>query len=442
MSLLSSLSFTMVILFVSYVVAIVVPFLRRTPSDTGDAGGFEWHFFIPCRDEEAVIATTIDRARRDFPDAHVWVVDDDSDDHTGDIVASRAADDRFVHLVQRRRPAARTGKGDALNSAYRSLLAWLPSDRDHERVVVAVLDADGELAPGALSYMAAADVFGNPAVGAAQTSVLMKNRDDLDPRPGEGRWARWLARWLIRMQDLEFRATIPGMQLLRVRTGSVGLGGNGQFTRLSVLDDIARETEEPWHGALLEDYEIGVHVLLAGYENRYVHDTFVAQEALGHGQRLLTQRTRWAQGNLQCVSYLPQLFRSRHLATSAVLESGYYLILPYLQLLGTLVFPILLVTSFRGSLIAPEVGVLLLPLVLFFGVLPFAAWGPIYRRREAPWAPRWLGLVWGLVYFVYIHYIYITVWRAALRLVLRRSGWAKTRRNAEVVVSGPVAKEA
>ena len=81
------------------------------------------------------------------------------------------------------------------------------------------------------------------------------------------------------MQDIEFRTAIAAMQTLRVQTGSVGLGGNGQFTRLSVLDEIAQRAGCPWHGALLEDYELGLHVLLAGYENRYVDETYVARRA-------------------------------------------------------------------------------------------------------------------------------------------------------------------
>ena len=71
------------------------------------------------------------------------------------------------------------------------------------------------------------------------------------------------------MQDLEFRTTIAAMQMLRIRTGSVGMGGNGQFTRMSVLDDIGTQHGLPWHDALLEDYELGLRALLSGHQNRY-----------------------------------------------------------------------------------------------------------------------------------------------------------------------------
>ncbi|MFJ9433659.1 glycosyl transferase, partial [Streptomyces sp. NPDC101490] len=34
-------------------------YTRREPSRPGDPTAFDWHFFVPCRDEEAVIATTV-----------------------------------------------------------------------------------------------------------------------------------------------------------------------------------------------------------------------------------------------------------------------------------------------------------------------------------------------------------------------------------------------
>ncbi len=59
-----------------------------------------------------MIGATLARCRTDFPHANVWVVDDDSEDDTAAIVLAAAAEDPHVHLVQRRLPDARTGKGD------------------------------------------------------------------------------------------------------------------------------------------------------------------------------------------------------------------------------------------------------------------------------------------------------------------------------------------
>jgi 1,2-diacylglycerol 3-beta-glucosyltransferase len=443
-----SISLVLIVIFLSYLVSIMVPFLRRKPTAPGDPGEYEWHAFIPCRDEAAVIETTVHQLRQDFPYCHVWVVDDDSDDATADIVGRAAASDALVHLVQRRRPEARTGKGDALNAAYAELNRFLPSDVERTKVIVFVVDADGRLAPNALAAVAGPECFGSAGVGAVQISVWMSNRDDPDPRPGVGRLGRFAATWLVRMQDLEFRTMIAAMQLLRERTGSVGMGGNGQFTRLSVLDDIAGTYRSPWHGSLLEDYELGLHVLFSGYQNRYVHDTYVAQEALPRLRRLLTQRTRWAQGNIQCVRYLPRVFRSKYFSSSGVVEACYYLLLPFLQLFGIIVWPLaVLVLAADAVNAAGGLGLWLtdhwwlFAMMAVFGIAPFAVWGPIYRKQCYPEKGWWMGILWGIGVWLYVYYCYAAVLRAAVRLIRGRAGWAKTRRNAELAV-GPTAKEA
>jgi len=436
----------LVMSFLTYVALILLPFLRLKPEPSGDPAQFEWHFFVPCRDEEAVIDVTMERLRTSFPGSHVWVIDDDSDDRTAELVARRRSRDPLVHLVQRRRPDARIGKGAALNAAYEQLIAWMPEDADHRRSIVCVVDADGEMADNALEAASGPRAFGDPRVGATQVTVRMKNRNDKDVDGGFFR-SRF-SRYLVRMQDLEFRTIIAGMQSLRTSTGTVGLGGNGQFTRLSVLDEIGRLYGEPWHGSLLEDYELGVHVLLAGHEIRHLHDTHVEQEGLVDLSRFLTQRTRWAQGNIQCAKYLRDIIGSRHFDGSGVVESAYYLVLPFLQLIGFATWLVLAVfIGFRVAeypggpvaMITDNWGLLVVFLIV--GVGPFAVWGPVYRSRCERGAPWYMGVVWGLGQWVYSFYTWVTAPRAFSRVIRGKQGWAKTRRNGERVAIGVVAKE-
>ena len=44
----------------------------------------------------------------------------------------------------------------------------------------------------------------------------------------------------------------------RIRTGTVSLGGNGQFTRLSALLEIG---EQPWNASLTEDLDLTISLL-------------------------------------------------------------------------------------------------------------------------------------------------------------------------------------
>jgi 1,2-diacylglycerol 3-beta-glucosyltransferase len=429
-----ALALTMSVAFLTYVCLIVVPYLRHRPDKPGDEDTFDWHFLVPCRDEEAVIEGTLTYLLREFPSAHVWVIDDDSDDATASVVEA-CADER-VHLVRRTRPEARTGKGDALNAAYRELVSWLPADADTMRTIVVVVDADGRPAPDCLSVCAADHLFGDESVGAVQIDVWMSNRG---VRPPNG--SRFAAA-LVRMQDLEFRTAIAAIQTSRGLTGTISMGGNGQFTRLAALASIA-DAAGPWRGALLEDFELGVHLLTSGWRTGFTRDTHVAQEGLYSLRRFLSQRTRWGQGTMQCARYVRRIWDSPHLTTLGAAEMLYYLAQPWLQLLGTLVYPIpFLLLGIRAFGAPAEVwswfsggAWLLFAVYGSFGLLPFLVWGPIYRARCEPAASALRGVGYGFAYALYIYTFYVTSWRALFRLVRKRNGWVKTRRNTETLAA-------
>ena len=437
-------------MFLVYVVTIIIPFVRYKPSPSGDPSEFEWHLFVPCRDEEAVIGGTIDYLRATFRHAHVWVIDDHSEDATAALTLQRASTDALVHLIQRRLPFARTGKGDALNTAYFQLNSELGAHVRRSQIVVAVIDADGRPSANMLAAAAAADAFGDSRVAGVQIEVRMVNREERRPLPQRGRVHNWLARQLIRMQDLEFRAPIAAIQLTRKYSRTVNLGGNGQLTRLSALDSINTRFGAPWHGSLLEDYELGLHLLLSGWRNVYTVSAWVDQEALPDVRRFLKQRTRWAQGTMQCIKYLLPVWRSRRISNLGALEVSYFMVQPWLQLVGTFCYTLPMVVAVYSFATHPgwlseflsSGGWTLLAAYLIVGLGEFAIWGLLYRYRCERKA-RWLtALGWGLGYVVYVISVYVVVWRAFARIITRRDGWAKTRRNAEDLRVGPVAREA
>jgi len=465
--------------FIVYVLIIAVPYARRRPQSRGDARTLGWHLFVPALNEEKVIGQTVDYLRRTLPEAHVWVIDDASEDQTGAIVASRAWRDPMVHVVSRRFPEARTGKGHALNAAYWQLRAWLPAAEAsnngqrgnwpgnngypgngqpvnwpgsngqpgnwhpgrmrRDNLIIGVIDADGRPAPDCLDVCAGPGLFGDPGVGSVQIEVRMINRDDPRPYLHRGRLVNFLARLLIRMQDMEFRTPIAAIQTTRHYTGTVGLGGNGQFTRLGTLDTLADAEGGPWRGTLLEDYELSLHLTLTGHRTEFTKDTYVDQEALPDLRRFVRQRTRWGQGTMQCGVYLRQLWRSPYVSVLGALEATYYLLQPWMQIVGTIVYPIpiaLFVTHWLGQ---PGTmggwflggGWMIVVLYLIGGAGPFVLWGPMYRRK----CERHIGLVQsvglGFAYSLYVFVFYITSWRAFARIVRRRNEWFKTRRNAE-----------
>lgn len=442
-----AIALTMSVAFLTYVCLIVVPYLRHRRAAVGDSAAFDWHFLVPCRDEEAVIGGTIEYLRHTFPRAHIWIVDDHSDDATADIVRTVCQRDPFstifVHLVTRRRPNARTGKGDALNAGYRALVGWLSTPNrwqaapHPDNTIVIVVDADGRPAPDCFDVCAAGNLFGDPTIGAVQVDVRMINRGIR--QPGVSLARRWLGSALVRMQDLEFRTAIAAIQMFRKFSGTISMGGNGQFTRLSALDSIAGDDRNPWRGSLLEDFELGVHLLTAGWRTGFTVDTYVDQEGLYSLRRFLAQRTRWGQGTMQCARYIRQIWESRHVSTAGAAEMLYYLAQPWMQLLGTLIYPIplVLLTIFAvnnpdGAWLWFSDGAWILFLIYgMFGLSPFLVWGPIYRHRCERRGSVFRGVGYGFLYALYIYTFYITSWRALFRLIRRRNTWAKTRRNAE-----------
>jgi 1,2-diacylglycerol 3-beta-glucosyltransferase len=434
-----AIALLMSVAFITYTVIIVVHYLRSRPATPGDGSTLSWHLFVPALNEEKVIGETVDYLRGTFPAAHVWVIDDDSGDQTAPIVAARALADPLVHLVSRRQPDARTGKGDALNSAYWALNAWLPLSTDRARLVVGVIDADGRPAPNCLDVCAGKRLFGDPAVGSVQVMVRMMNRNDAWHFPRRGRLVNFLGQTLVRLQDLEFAAPLSAIQLTRRSTKTVGLGGNGQFSRLSGLDDVIDSRGRPWRGALLEDYELSLHLMMAGHRNEYTEDTYVDQEGLPGIRRLIRQRTRWGQGTMQCGSYLRQLWTSPHVSAIGALEATYYLFQPWLQLVGTFVYPVPLAVFIANYMAGPAQmrawlvagGWMIVVYYLALGAGPFIAWGPAYRKRFEQRIDLVSALGLGVGYSLFVLLLYVSSWRALVRILRGRNEWFKTRRNAE-----------
>jgi cellulose synthase/poly-beta-1,6-N-acetylglucosamine synthase-like glycosyltransferase len=430
--------------FLWYVAGLVITFLRAEPDARADPSGLAWHFFLPARDEAVVIAGTLAYLRSRFPAAVCWVVDDDSRDQTAAIVERIAREDPGVRLLRRCMPDARTGKGDALNAAYLALCASLEPGTSRAEVVVCVVDADGRPSANLLEVCAGARIFGDPRIGAAQVEVRMSNRDVRRPLPGAGALANRARAMLARLQDVEFRGPISAMQMFRARTGTVNLGGNGQLVRLTALDELAGEHTAPWGNALLEDFEIGLRLMLSGWKIAYTVGAWVDQEALWNLRPLLVQRTRWAQGSMQCLRYLPGIWRSSHLSNIGIFEICYFMAQPWLQLIGTVVFPVPVLVFCYNAVRFPRAtedlmwsgGATMLLLYLMIGVGEFAVWGWLYRRRCEPGLSRRHALGIGLALTCYSWLTYVIAWRRHARLATGRSGWRKTRRNAEPAAAG------
>jgi dolichol-phosphate mannosyltransferase len=98
---------------------------------------------IPTYNERENIGTLLPTLLEHYPGADVLVVDDNSPDATGEVVAALAAHDPRIHLIRRQ---AKQGIG----SAYRAAFAWALR---HRYELVVAMDADGSHDPAQVSRL-------------------------------------------------------------------------------------------------------------------------------------------------------------------------------------------------------------------------------------------------------------------------------------------------
>jgi 1,2-diacylglycerol 3-beta-glucosyltransferase len=404
-----------VMLTLLYVVHLFALSRRRRPELLPAPDDLLYAFVIPCLNEEAVIGGTLESLLALDGNNVILVVDDGSDDRTGEIAASY--DPSRVQVLRRELPNARNGKGHALNAAIRSLRSSeLIGGRPHDKVIVSVFDADGRIGHEALDGVGS--YFRDPLSGAVQIGVEMRNAS---------------TNLLARLQDMEFTVFTEIFQRARARLGSVGLGGNGQFVRLTALESLG---DDPWTECLTEDLDLGVRLIVKGWRNHYCPTVAVNQQAVTSVRRWLRQRARWFQGHLQCLRLLPTIVRSP-IPMRSVTDMVWYLTLPIAVLLTPIAGLPVLATVIVLAATSPldvarfafaDHGIPLLAVyVLAFGQSYLAAY--VYWMRGR--VPLWRAILLAHVFEVYSHLWLVAGWWAVWNVARRKRSWAKTDRVAE-----------
>jgi 1,2-diacylglycerol 3-beta-glucosyltransferase len=392
----------------------------------GDGTPEHFWIIVPALNEEVVVGNTVKAALGlTGPGgtlARVLVVDDGSDDGTPHVLA--AIGHPRLHVMRRDLPEARQGKGEALNAAYRYIAErTAEAGVDPSKVVLGIIDGDGQGSGNIL--LEVSRMLRDTGVGAVQVQVRIRNRNRL----------------LGAVQDLEFAAIVNACQSLRDTLDTVGLGGNGQFTRLSALLALG---DAPWSACLVEDLELGLRMHLGGVGIRYTSRASVTQQAVVDVRRLTRQRTRWAQGNLQCARYLRRLVTSKRIGVTSLAEVLHYLLSPWLNALVTVVLAGMVAVSVAGLLIGhptaflhswaevARTGGLGLGVTFFPGFV----WALVHRYRLRDESLRRL-LVAALAYPAFLLLGLVATYRAIARQATGRQAWAKTERLAEEPIPAP-----
>jgi 1,2-diacylglycerol 3-beta-glucosyltransferase len=383
-----------------------------------DDADWRTYYLVPCLNEELVVADTVRQLLLDRR-ARVIVIDDGSDDRTGEFAV--AADPERVLVVRRDLPDARQGKGPALNAGFRRVLEDA-SDRGVpvSSIILCVMDADGRLSPGALD--AVLPLFADADVAGVQLAVRIRNRDD---------------GLLPRLQDALFLGLSAAFQFARVRCGTVSLGGNGQFTRLTALLALDRD---PWRSSLTEDLDLSIALSAAGWRITTTAGAYVSQQGVTTIRALFKQWTRWYQGHMESIKWVPGLWRSRRLSHVAVLEITLFLMVPWVLVLPwSILFHytlIAMISRFANWYTTGSVGSDALQrgasLLLWYSVSFAPNWlvGYLYYRQD-----RRIGLAKAILIghaLLLTNYIaYAAAWRALYRMLSGLHGWSKTARNRE-----------
>ena len=257
--------------------------------------------------------------------------------------------------------------------------------------------------------------FADPTVGAVQIGVRINNRE--------------ISR-LARMQDMEFVIYTEVFQRGRRHLGSVGLGGNGQFMRLSALLSLGNA---PWTRSLTEDLDLG----------RPADRGRLAQRVLSPGRGPPTGRGGAAAPDPSAVAMVP--------GPPAVLEADpahpapraapgprrpfLSPASPAILLIASLLSASF-VLSLADCVVSPPEGRnplgwwIASTYALTFG--PALVYGYVYWLRERARASRWPGAAWfAHLYVCYGMMWYASGWWAVGRTLRGRTGWAKTDRVTE-----------
>lgn len=422
---LTSASYFVAAVVVYYAILFVVSLLRHRTETGATPAAFV--VFVAALNEEAVIAQTLESLLGlDHERFVICVANDDSTDATPEILAAYADNPR-VAVLHRQLPRARTGKSDVLNECMEHTLALLASDHpvlgglDPQDVVVGIVDADGRLESSTLQ--AVGPYFADPKVASVQIGVRIANAG---------------TNLLTRLQDMEFVGFSAFVQRARDRLGSSGLGGNGQFTRLSALVELKASRGGPWKtDALTEDLELGLALVCRGWRTRYCPHVYVAQQGLPGWKALFRQRTRWIQGHYSCWSYLTRLARARTTLMTRV-DLSLYLLLIVTVIIVTF-SAIVSVLALLGAVNPHNDFLSFIPagharnaVSLTIGLAPLVMFLLVYQRYSLVPFRVWQLPAAGMAFTLYTYvWIFATV-RALARKLTGRGNWVKTPRVAEL----------
>jgi cellulose synthase/poly-beta-1,6-N-acetylglucosamine synthase-like glycosyltransferase len=353
---------------------------------------------VSCKNEALVVdgmMTALLRLEYHADRISFVVVDDASEDRTGELLDGWAAKEPRLRVLHRQ-PGAPGGKSGALNEALGLV--------DDAADVVVVFDADHEPEPNALRRLVRH--FRDPQVGAVMGRCVVRN--GAESSMATTVFVDFLSGYLVNEYGRQALFELPayGGANCAVRTATLrALGGWNPHT-------------------VTEDTDLTLRVVISGQRVRYDVTAIDYEEAVVTARRFWTQRYRWARGHQKCMrDYLWPVLRSRHLSAVEKCESVLFLFTYHVPVLAGVGLVLTVLRAF-GVGAEPIVGLLPLSMLLFVGPLAELTVGLLVGRVERRAA-------WSLLGF--LPAFALSIWvtsRAYLDGMLgRRYAWVKTSRS-------------
>ena len=267
---------------------------RQPYVDIGTAAWPRVAVFVPCHNEERVIAQMLDALLAcDYPERQLVIIpiNDRSTDGTSRILADYAG--RFpVRVAPFHRKDGKPGKAAALKDAMEASNA----------AIHLVFDAD--YLPGRGLIKQLVGPFFDPEVGAVMGRVVPMNVNKT---------------LLTRLLDLERTGGYQVDQQARMNLGLIPqYGGTVGGVRRAALIDVGGWRDD----TLAEDTDITFRLILAGWEVVYQNRSECYEEVPESWPSRIRQIKRWARGHNQALAryWWPLLKRPAHLRRWAVVD--------------------------------------------------------------------------------------------------------------------------
>ena len=285
---------------------------------------------IAAYNEQRHIAQTVAYAlEQDYPGGlSVIVADDGSDDDTADIAGAFAElDDRITVLR-----LDHHGKALALTAALETVTTR----------VVATIDADTLLMPGALKRLVARLQVSPPDTKAVAGTVLVRNSRS-NPLTSAQEWDYFLGIASIKREQALLQGTLVAQ---------------GAF---SLYDTAAVREAGGWPDQIGEDIVLTWELLARGARTTFEPTAIAFTEAPDRFRRFARQRRRWARGMIEGLRANGFRLLTKHRPYSHSIASN--IVFPYLDLTFCLAFPPGIVLALFGNYaIVGPLTLLLIPL--------------------------------------------------------------------------------